>query len=736
MQINFSRKIQTDILVQSMLTIFITVSTIIFYDYHHNYQNAVTHAGDFMKTSAKLANDKFTDLLNDGESIAKSYAPLFDRVHPTDLNENISFYTSLRNVLVTSPNISSVYYGYESGLFVEIILEKKIEGFFKTIGVAQPDGADTVIHTVYQKVRDETKHEDIHGKHKDPEVVEGWAFLSENKKISKMDTSHRTTYDHRKRPWYKEAVKNEEIAWTGFIELKTALRGQTGLIVSKAIFDENAKFTGVISLDITKESMSAMLKKELSLTPNMAVFVVDETDHVVATSFGKPEDMTKELVDEKILKIGDVKNPEAEQALKSYNANPLNKDVQQFMFNGVDYLYIVNDNLKNIPGKMKVLICAPLSDFTGTFKAARNDDIIFGIIILLLSGVVTFLTSRNISKPITILANEANKIKDFNFEGSLVLKTDIIEIQHLYQALTSLKTSIQSFSFYIPKTLVKRLLQRKQAIHVGGRSKEITLLFSDIANFTTISENMSAEKIAIHLSDYFNALGDIISVHEGTIDKYIGDAIMAFWGAPIQDRFHVRNACKAALLCQKKLDELNRIWKRDEKPELKTRIGVHTGNAIVGNIGSGERMNYTAIGDSVNLCSRLESLNKVYGTYIIASESVVHSVKNEFYFRPLDMVVVKGKTQPIKIYELVGFQSRDPLIVPSDEKILFIEDFEKAYNLYLSRQFKEALQAFTDINAKFLTGDLSVGIYIKRCEELMKNPPPKEWNGAYTFTHK
>ena len=209
-----------------------------------------------------------------------------------------------------------------------------------------------------------------------------------------------------------------------------------------------------------------------------------------------------------------------------------------------------------------------------------------------------------------------------------------------------------------------------------------------------------------------------------------------FGGAPIADRYHSRNACKAALLCQKKLAGLNRIWKNEGKPQLKTRIGVHTGEVIIGNIGSSERMNYTAMGDNVNLCSRLEGINKYYGTKIIISETVLGELKDHFYVRSLDNVVVKGKTKPLKIYELVGLQNDDPTLLPSDETLQFNEQFEQAYHLYLTRQFVDALNKFKEIDENLRTHDLSVLLYIERCKEFMKIPPPKDWDGTYFLNHK
>ncbi|WP_269458327.1 adenylate/guanylate cyclase domain-containing protein [Legionella waltersii] len=185
----------------------------------------------------------------------------------------------------------------------------------------------------------------------------------------------------------------------------------------------------------------------------------------------------------------------------------------------------------------------------------------------------------------------------------------------------------------------------------------MTAFFSDIRNFTDISENMDAESLMLHLCDYFEELSKIITSENGTIDKYIGDAIMAFWGAPIEDESHCLKACNAALKCQLRLNELNEQWEKQKKPKLLTGIGIHTGSAIIGNIGSSSRLNYTAIGDTINTASRLESLSKQYGSVIVVSEDVVNATQDHFEFRFLEQVSIRGKTGSYKIYELVGVKS-------------------------------------------------------------------------------
>ena len=227
----------------------------------------------------------------------------------------------------------------------------------------------------------------------------------------------------------------------------------------------------------------------------------------------------------------------------------------------------------------------------------------------------------------------------------------------------------------------------------------------------------------------------IVAENNGTTDKYIGDSIMAFWGAPQHDNAHSLNCCLTALLCQKRLLDLNRKWVFEKKPELLTRIGIHTGEVIVGNIGSSERMNYTIIGDSVNLAARLEGANKAYGTNIMLSEATVHHLHDHAVVRPLDIVAVKGKNEGVTIYELVALKNSNPLVLPSDDQLKFCSEFTKAFRFYLEQRWDEALTIFHDLQ-KIFGQDDPCELYIERCEAFKKTPPPADWDGVYHMKTK
>ena len=298
-----------------------------------------------------------------------------------------------------------------------------------------------------------------------------------------------------------------------------------------------------------------------------------------------------------------------------------------------------------------------------------------------------------------------------------------------------MRMSMRAFSKFIPKVLVAKLLRTNQTVKIGGKLKRVTLLFSDVVNFTSVSESYPPEKLVVHLSEYFEEVTQIIMKANGTIDKYIGDAVMAFWGAPIVDKDQALNACRAALALQHRLGNLNRQWAVEGKPVLETRVGIHTGDVIVGNMGSSDRMNYTALGDTVNLAARLEGTNKMYHTSIIISEEVLSEVQDHVLVRPVDLVAVKGKTRGVKIYELVGIFQDDPALLPSEAQVNYCKLFSKAFQLYLERRWDAAISLLEDIKGHY-GEDYTTTLYLERCNTFKENPPPEDWDGVVHLTEK
>ena len=393
--------------------------------------------------------------------------------------------------------------------------------------------------------------------------------------------------------------------------------------------------------------------------------------------------------------------------------------------NGDEYIATIQ-KLDKIPFSLVMTI--PQSDFTGSLRKVQQNMVLIPILMLLLSAGVIFWYSRRISEPIVQLCRSAKAIGDMNLEQFLPLSNSkISEIRKLSEAMDSMKASISTFSKYAPKDLVRKLLKSGSRAELGGKMAEVTLFFSHIDDFSTISEKLPAEYLITHLSEYFDKLTKIIIENNGIIDKYIGDNIMAIWGSPTPDDAQATHACEVALLCQEVLMQLSKKWLPLGKPLMPTQIGIHTGMAIVGNIGSRERMNFTAIGDTVNIASRLGGANKFYGTNILVSETVEIKSRNKILFRVIDKIAVKGRNSGITVFEpLCSIKTIDETYY---KLIELCSKSKEAFELFQAQDFSDALKVYENIKQLFPEKERSISPLIERCKEFIANPP-QNWDGV------
>ena len=307
----------------------------------------------------------------------------------------------------------------------------------------------------------------------------------------------------------------------------------------------------------------------------------------------------------------------------------------------------------------------------------------------------------------------------------------------LYRALVEEKEKRRvrsAFGQYLSPEVIRRLLLNPQLVE--PRKQDITVMFSDIRGFTTISEKLDAQELALFLNRYLSDMTRIVFDTAGTLDKYIGDAVMAFWGAPYEDAQHAIQACTAAIEMMRRVRELQRQWAAQGKPALDIGIGLNSGVASVGNMGSALRYGYTALGDAVNLSSRLEGLNKEYGTHIIVNESTFAAAQNAgFLFRELDLIRVKGKQQPVTIYELYGHRLDLQQAGALPDAEVRIAQFEQARQLYRRRRWSDAQHIFQEVLSRWPDDGPSV-VYLKRCQDYLAEEPLPEWDGVFTMTHK
>lgn len=309
--------------------------------------------------------------------------------------------------------------------------------------------------------------------------------------------------------------------------------------------------------------------------------------------------------------------------------------------------------------------------------------------------------------------------------STIAIAAGIYVIQGSFAYVVELRNKArirEAFSLFVPAAVADSLAEQSTALEPGGEEKELTVLFTDLAGFTTSAEGLRPSQVARLLNVYFETMTDIVFQHKGTVQGYIGDALMAFWGAPLPDAAHAANAVAAAEEMIAARDAINRDLQAEGLPTVSTRVGVHTGLTIVGNIGSKVRFNYTAIGDTTNLASRLEGLNKRYGTWLIISGDTLAQQPDRARFRRIEKVRVKGRDKPVDVY------------TPCDDQWL-VEQGDKAIELFRSRQWEAADVVWQAVQVRY-PEDPVAAYYRSRIAAVATDPPPPEWDGTESISEK
>ena len=393
------------------------------------------------------------------------------------------------------------------------------------------------------------------------------------------------------------------------------------------------------------------------------------------------------------------------------------------------YLASLEPVVPEIEDDWRVGVVVPEDDFLGHVKRTMlltACGIVGAIVVAFLVALsVSHLVARSMRK----LVRESAQIRDLEFTPASA-DSPFKEVHDVLTAFEQMKAGLRSFGKYVPSKLVRLLLARHIEPEYGGQERELTIFFSDIRDFTPLCETMDSDELAAKLGAYLSAITDCIQAPEsqGIVDKYIGDSVMAFWGAPEAVEQHAHKACRAALAS---LDAVARLREADPSlPDFRTGISIHTGQAVVGNFGSTERLNYTCIGDGVNLASRLEALNKVYGTQIVVSQTTFERVQNDFETRRLDIVAVKGKSRGVGVYELLGLSGE-----VDAQTLDAARAYEQGFDDYLARRWDEAIKGFSHAG-RLRPGDLAAEVMIARCRRYALETPPQDWQGVHALDSK
>jgi len=533
-----------------------------------------------------------------------------------------------------------------------------------------------------------------------------------------IESAEGGSYDPRQRPWFQAAMEAGEGTWVEPFLFATV--GAPGFMYVAPDGDG-----GVWAVEYEMSYLSEFLSG-VEVGDNGKVYVLSDTGHVV----GHPQGMTTAEVDGEtaIAMAGGHEDPmlaEAWAGLAGHSERPASFLEGQNL--------VMADAFPEESGiPWQVVIVVPEEDFFGAVKEQALRAAVVAIVAALLSVFLGVFFANRVSDSLRIIADELGRIGNFELGDAKLPRSSLVrEVNDMADATDAMKSSLKSFGRYVPRDLVSEMLRTGTEAELGGEKKELTMLFSDIAGFTTIAERMEADELVEILAEYLEAMSGCIKDNSGTVDKFIGDAIMAFWGAPRELENHADHACRAALAMRATLTRMQVDWDAAGRPRFETRIGLNTGGTVVGNIGAPERLNYTVMGDAVNLASRLENLNKAYKTRILCGDETVKAAGDGFVFRAVDWVAVKGKNKGILIHELVG-----EVDAVDESTKAAVESYQKALDLYRDRKFEDAAAAFDACVEAFGGGDGPSETMAARARQYAEAPPPEDWDGTYVMTSK
>jgi class 3 adenylate cyclase len=357
--------------------------------------------------------------------------------------------------------------------------------------------------------------------------------------------------------------------------------------------------------------------------------------------------------------MADIDNPVVREARRQHARTGADRFVFQSPINGEDLIAA----FANFPGGFgqpwQVITLTPIDDFVGTLKRTNRLMMVVIIALTMVELFFIYFASSRLSRPVENVSRQLQAIESLNFDAPARSPSNIQEIAKLESAASLLRTSLKSFSSFVPLDVVRQLIKSGIPLTLGVEPRFLTVFFSDLENFSSHSETLAPDDLLVQISTYLEEVSSAIAEEGGTVDKFIGDGVMAFWNAPVERPDHVLRACAAALRAARRMERVNDVWEAEERPRIHLRIGLNCAKVLVGNVGSSNRLSYTALGDGVNVAARLEGINKLFGTTICISDSIYDHAQADILARPIKRVQVKGRKTEFMIYELLALRKSD-----------------------------------------------------------------------------
>jgi adenylate cyclase len=520
-----------------------------------------------------------------------------------------------------------------------------------------------------------------------------------------------TEYVVTDQAWFREAIRSNDEHWS---TLTTHPNGERLAAAFAAPIDIDKKPAGVVAIIIELTRVSNFLS-QLTVGKSAGAFILDRDGGVVAAPDPDASEVKALKTDHPLFPVAVDAMHQAGNAYDPGSGEPFHVQVTQ---EGKAYQAVLTPI--SFPGWSLVTV-VPEAEFLGPVQATIRRLLIGLAVLIVCAGLLSaWLAQRLIAGPLIKVVGEIRHVERFDLDKVERHPSRLLEIENLSSAIGDMAQGLAAFRKYIPADLVKRLISDGNGARLGGAIRPMSVMFVDLAGFTGMSERLG-DRIIPLLSRYFDAVSARIQNEGGTIDKFIGDAVMAFWGAPAANPDHAVDCCRAALSCQRAMEEAGLV--DDSGQPVRIRIGINSGDMLVGNIGSEVRLNYTVIGDAVNIASRLESTNKVYGSVVIIGPETRRLAGDRVVVRELDRLAVYGRAGGLQIYELLAMAGE------SEGSSDWVKSYEAGLTAWRAGGFDAAIAAF-ETAIEFRGHDAASSLMIERCKHQIANPAGADWDGT------
>jgi len=678
-----------------LLTVAVTAILIHLTWFYAARRNVADVVGQLNRQIVGSVQHEVRATLNDAWSVQEAVRSIFfqEAIKPTDEAKREFIFLAL---LRSHPTLSWIALGFPDGAFF---------GALKA--------ADDEIDMVEVKRNPETG---IRQQRVDTYTPQPGDVLFRGREITPSD------YQATAQTWYQRAVAEDGPGWSMLSHLP--YRDRAAIVTSTPIVID-LDFSGVLAVVVELERLSQFLAG-LQVGKTGTVVILDRNRRVVASAVSTALERQRQgdmpefetlardnpmlgsvaaLLDGRGVSLADLR-----ETLQLQTTGPTDNN---------DY-FVTFSPLKF--NNWVVVTVIPADDFLASIQ--RNVVMLLvGLLglTLLIAAIAILSANHLVTAPLLRIAGQLKHIEEFRLERVGRLTSPLRELDDLSGALSQMSRGLASFQKYMPTELVRTLVSRGVEARPGGHHQQLTVMFTDLAGYTSISERLGDRVVPV-LAEYLEAVSAAVLGRDGTIDKFIGDGVMAFWGAPVPNERHALDACAAALECQRLLASQRASADRCGGTALRMRIGINTGRMLVGNIGSNERLSYTVIGDPVNVASRLEPLGKLYGVDIIIGEETRTAAGDNIIVRRLDRVAVYGRIGGLTIYELLGVTECAGFVTPE-----WARTYEAGLAAYENRRWSEAIKLFEATAAIRRVVDRPSELLIERCRFCLADPPPSDW---------